>query len=176
MKKKLSNIGLQFGIIILLSFSSCVSTKNLISDCNNCVLINKTTIEQVNGSYNSEIWEYIAPLKKNKFTDSTMVIKFSVINEKKILAELMKDDEVLAKKMMKGKIKNNVFSVRKKVYPIGFPLIFLRFYSNKIDFAITDKNELFFAVSQMEYTNVLLFFIQVSKREEFFKKYEKFNT
>jgi hypothetical protein len=173
MKKGLNYISLQLGIIIILLSSSCVSNKHLISECNNCVLVNKTTIEQVNGSYNSEIWKYIAPLKKSEITDSTTAVRLTVMNEKKILAELVKGNEVLAKKMIKGKIKNNVYSVRKKVYPIGFPFIFLRLYSNKIDISITDENELFFTVNKLEYTNVLLFFIQTSKKEDFCEKYNK---
>lgn len=173
MNKGLNYISLQLGIIIILLTSSCVSNKHLISKCNNCMLVNKTTIEQVNGSYNSEIWKYIAPLKKSEVTDSTTVVRLTVVSDKKILAELVKGNEVLAKKMIKGKIKNNVYSVRKKVYPIGCPLIFLRLYSNKIDMSITDKNELFFTVNELKYTNVLLFFIQTSKKEDFCEKYNK---
>lgn len=148
---------LYIGLTITI-LASCKVTATKTLSCTNCIKVEKTTINSINGDYSGELWIYIAPFKKSRHADSTATVTLKVKNENCIIATLTKNNDTIAGKTIKGKIKKGYFSVRPKVYPIGIPLIFFIFYSNKIDFSVTVGNELYVAINESKYGNALFFF------------------
>src|SRR5688572_28716618 len=148
---------LLFGYVLIL-FTSCkiASTATNKIECMECLQFDKQNLIKLNGNYDNQLWKYIAPLRK-KYTDLGLYVKLTVINNSTINAQLMIDDStIVARKKIKGRIKNGQFSVRTKVYPIGIPVIYFNYYSNKIDLALTNSNELNMIIQECQFAWILL--------------------
>lgn len=119
--------------------ASSATTRN---ECIACLALDEQNLNQLNGKYSRDLWKYIAPLKKGH-TIMGLYVRLTVVNNKEINAHLIIDDSaIVATKKIKGIIKDGYFSVNTKVYAIGVPFIYFDYYSNKIDFTLTNKNEL----------------------------------
>jgi hypothetical protein len=170
-----NKIGLLILGLIISLLTSCNSTKSLRSNSEKYIRIENNTISSLEGDYKSDLWKNIAPLKKRKKIDNAMIVRISIINEKRIEALLIKDDIVIAHKIIKGKVKNGFFSVRPKIYPIGIPIFFFFWYSDKVDIALTDTKDMLIAINSTKYGQVLLFLQGGGHQSDIkiFKKYEK---
>lgn len=142
----------------ILSFCSCetTATKHLV--CTECQSINNNKLSSINGNYSSQIWPYLAPRAINTKTyDTSERVKLSVLDAKHIKATLTQNDSILSTTIVKGKIKNGYFSARAKYRVLGLPLIFFAEYSNKLDFSLSNKDELYMAISEHKFGQVVLF-------------------
>ncbi len=111
--------------------------------------LDKNNIDTINGTYynlptdkafcdDKSLWslfnfklirQYDTLLDYNNY-----YVRLNVINNKRIKAELIRNGEIVAKKTIKGKFKNNSFSINRKVRVVGIPFIyfFTRDYKTQI--------------------------------------------
>lgn len=138
----------------------------------NLTRIDKDNLHSLNGDYSSELWNYLAPLSHKVKDTIHYTVSLEVINSKRLKAILKKENLVIDTRKVKGRIKKDFFSVRRKVYPIGFPAIFFKYYENKLEISLTNKDELYLDVSESRFGWALLL-LTGGSGDNFHKTYKK---
>lgn len=160
-------------------FMSCTSTK--LPRRNDTVFLNATNFKKLDGEYlngpeaglyNSDcLWCYLLFPKSKPGTDwVSHRVKLQMLDKKTLRAQLIKTEEILIVRTMKGKIKNGAFRVKRSRVR-GVPAIF--FTSESIVFQIAPglDSTLKLDAEISSYGNVFLFSAGSTKYEEaVFKK------
>jgi hypothetical protein len=134
-------------------------------------IINNENLHIVNGKYDSDLWQYIAPLSSKVKDTINYSVLLNVINHKKIKASLMKNDAIIDSKKIRGKIDSNKFSVRRKIIPIIiFPLFLQYYYENKINISMTEQDDLCLEISEYQLVSILF---MAGRKEEFYRIFER---
>jgi len=163
LNRKIFNCFLYF---VLLSFLySCLGVKyNKKRElCEECLNLNEVGIEKINGFYHKDLWLKFRPLKTYKVNRDNVKDSFYVSlnveakNKRKyfLKAELFKNDTVVSKKKIKGRIINGYFVTKTRKFPMGIPSIFLFYYEYKMWITLTKNNNLY--VHTKDYRTVWMF-------------------
>ena len=91
----------------------------------------------------------------NEYRDNIGKIKLDVISNKKIKATYLIDDQIIKQKTITGKLKGNIFSVRRSRR--FFPLLFINYYGEfKTSIFLNEENDLIIDKGRYVIVNVLL--------------------
>ena len=122
-------------------------------------------------TYNASLWKQFNYLKKDTLANwKNHTIELEVINKRKVLAKLWLNDTVIAVKILKGKIKNGYFSVRRKLKIVGFPLVYFFTSDNKLEIGSSNNNQLIINSATSSYG--MIFIITNGNTQQFTSKYE----
>lgn len=133
--------------------------------------LDKNNIDTINGTYynlptdtafcdNKSLWSLF---NFKTFQSSDLLIDYygyyvrlNVKNSKRIKAELMRDGVVVAKKTIKGRIKNNSFSINRKVRIIGIPFIYFFTRDYKTELRLDTNGNLIIGYAESSLGNIFL--------------------
>jgi len=134
-------------LAIVVFCTSCLSTRKLTegnSSIGDNIGILDGTYENIPAGYSSEYFN-ILPLSDyifhpyrdyshyyKKEVDYSGKIRIKAVSDKKIQVDYIKGDSVLKSKILKGSMKNNFFTMRRKWRIIGIPVIFGIYEENKL--------------------------------------------
>ncbi|MBP1644652.1 MAG: hypothetical protein H6Q16_227 [Bacteroidetes bacterium] len=138
MKKRINfivNISKGFRVFMLLSslaflFNSCITYKDLPENVSEK---SKISGLYINDSYDKEdtrIWQLLD--YKHEIKKDSMIVKIDILDKKKLSFTFIKDNEVIGKKIIKGKFKeDNCFYKRRFFYIIPIAPILWGFENNQ---------------------------------------------
>lgn len=166
--KKMKNIIFLINISIL--FQSCISLKDMNSL--EPKIINSGDQKKLDGVYSNQptdsvnidgydlrtlllrpFYNYSLEEEKNYSGE----IELKQISDKKLKVSYLKNGEVKESKNLKGKFKNGFFSVRRKLIPIGIPLIFYVYLERRIMIGL-DDDKLIIKTRKYAFAQILLLF------------------
>ena len=118
----------------------------------------KNDVSMLNGSYRNisrdsgfsktSLWSVLTkPNKSSSFSghynDSNTYVRLTAISKKKITAQLYKYDILVEEKVIKGKLKGNYFSIKRKVHYLGLPFTYLSYAEYKLQLGKNKSNDLY---------------------------------
>lgn len=74
-------------------------------------------------------------------------VQLTVLSKKRVLAKLFVDTTLVAERVVKGRVKNDYFSVTRKIRYVGLPVLFMLYSNRKIELGKTEEGELIVDVS-----------------------------
>lgn len=120
-------------------FQACAPFKSLKGNVEESAKINRSYYNDVDTSTlvimrGTKLWQHIDRKYKNK--EDSLIVRFEILNDQKLKAQLFKSDKMIAEKIIKGQLKSDQCFYKKRVFYIVpiFPLLWwykneqLRFY------------------------------------------------
>ena len=171
-------------MLLISIFTSCASLK---SDkfVDGQIELTKQNLTSINGKYTrnpvnqSEKWK--GDLFWNFYTrgfnvgaDSLCAVELNIIDERRLNVTIMKNDSIIKSKVLKGKIKNGYFEMKRRVFFI--PTIYLNvFRTTKFRIGLLENNNLTTDYKQVSWGTgfVIIPFINNEKEPDF--EYKKLN-
>jgi hypothetical protein len=133
--------------------------------------IDSSSLKELNGTYQRELWDYIAPLTgRGPRRDSTYHVKLSVLSSNLIHAELVRNDSVFSTRKIAGHIKDGKFMVRRKFTLIPIPFFFFYYYNGKMEWALTPQREILADIKESIFIEVIMAEGIRKKEQKTFKK------
>jgi hypothetical protein len=130
-------------------------------------------ISSLNGRYNLSIWQYFAPMQKEKYTDTTSYkVAIEAISPRRLAAKVVYSDTIVVdKKILKGHLTGGYFSVKPRTLPLGIPLLYFQYYKNKVDIGMKENSDLYLSVNEFRLVNFII--IAAGKRSSFSGTFKK---
>ncbi len=134
-----------FRLLFILLMSSCITTKGLINKSKITPI--EFTKGNIEGTYanKSMLWNKLSNFNVYRTSENDSVentfVKLELIDKTKLKATLIKKDSILENRVFEGKIIDNYFSVKRDLYLLPIPFLYIRDES-KIIIGINNKNNL----------------------------------
>ena len=168
--------------LILVAFSSsCISIKSTATE--ELVELNNATIAKFNGTYSNlaknkletehaSLWKQMKFLKKDTIPNwEEHKIELEVKNRHRIKAKLWHKNVLVSERMLRGRIRNNHFSVKRQIKIVGVPFIFFFTSDNKYEIGLTKDKQL--VLNRATDDIGMLFLMSAGKSEQFNAVYTK---
>jgi hypothetical protein len=161
-------------------FGSCASFK---SDkfVDGQIELNKENLKLINGKYTRNPINWDGDLFWNFYTrgynvgtQSSCSVDLRLIDQKHLTVTLMQNDSIIKSKVLKGKLKNGYFEMKRRVF-IAPAIFFNIFRTIKFRFGILENGNLTTDYLQKAWGTEFVIFPFFNKEEEFDYEYKKIN-
>ena len=158
-----------FLVAILALFQGCIAIHS--SSQKTFVTLNGTNLTSVNGKYSNlsvdttfctdkPLWSLLnfraMYLRRDTLVDwANYVVELHVIDSTRIEAKLWEGKALLQTKELKGKIKDNCFSIRRQVRIIGIPFLFFFTADYKTQIGIDSNGNLILDLAENRFGNII---------------------
>ena len=114
------------------------------------------------GFSRTSLWSVLT--KKNntskfsdQYNDSGSVVKLTATSKKRIKAQLYVYDILVEEREIKGKVKGDYFSVKRKVHYLGLPFTYLSYAEYKLQLGKNKSNNLYIDGASGWFTSIFIF-------------------
>ncbi len=165
--------------LLLTALNSCIAIqpnniKNTALHADDLNAINgfySNTPNTKNKDYNASLWKQLNYLKKDTLEKwQNHKVELEVINRKKIRAKLWLNEAVISEKILKGKVKNDYFSVKRNLKVFGIPFIYFSVKDYKMEIGIDNNKQLLLNSAHMQSLNILI--MSGGNSNQFSNKYQ----
>lgn len=133
--------------------------------------VDSSLMNGFNGTYQKELWNYIAPLTGRRTKkDSSYHVRLTILTQFAMKAELIRNDSVFSRRIIKGKQKAGKFLVRRKFILIPVPFFFFYYYSGKMNWSLSSEKDLQANIRECIFVEVVLTQGIRNKEEKTFKR------
>ncbi|SFW57523.1 hypothetical protein [Cellulophaga fucicola] len=169
-------------LLILVTFSSsCISIKSTATE--DVIELNNATINKINGTYSNvaknkleteytSLWKQMKFLKKDTIPNwEDHKVELKAKNKHRIEAKLWYKNVLVSQRMLRGRIRDNHFSVKRQIKIVGVPFIFFFTKDNKYKIGLTKDNQLL--LNRATDDIGMIFLMSAGKSEQFNALYTK---